>query len=79
MDGGRALRALLAMIRSEDEATRIASWMGRMLAISMGLFGLLSRRFMLVFFSFFIYLGAAQEGAAALGRRCRMGFRCEPP
>ena len=41
MDGGRVLRALLCMIRPEDEATRIAAWMGRMLAISMGLYGLL--------------------------------------
>ncbi len=47
------------MIRSEDQATRMASWMGRMLAISMGLYGLLSPQFMLVFFAFFIYLGAA--------------------
>jgi len=74
MDGGRALRALLAMVRTEDQATRIASWMGRMLAISMGLYGLLSPQFMLVFFAFFIYLGAAQEGAAALGRSLTHGI-----
>ena len=36
MDGGRILRALLSYIRPEDEATRIAGWMGRMLAISHG-------------------------------------------
>jgi stage IV sporulation protein FB len=74
MDGGRILRALLSFIRTEDEATRIASWMGRMLAISMGLYGLLSPQFMLVFFAFFIYLGAAQEGAAALGRTLTHGI-----
>jgi Zn-dependent protease/CBS domain-containing protein len=74
MDGGRVLRALLSMIRTEDHATRIASWMGRMLAISMGLYGLLSPQFMLVFFAFFIYLGAAQEGAAALGRSLTHGI-----
>src|SRR5437868_10171617 len=68
MDGGRILRALLSYIRPEDEATRIAAWMGRMLAISMGLYGLLAGQFMLVFFAFFIYLGAAQESAAAMGR-----------
>ena len=44
MDGGRVLRALLCYVRPEDEATRIAAWMGRMLAISMGLYGLLSRQ-----------------------------------
>jgi Zn-dependent protease len=74
MDGGRLLRALLSFIRPENEATRIASWMGRMLAISMGLYGLLAPQFMLVFFAFFIYLGAAQEGAAALGRTLTHGI-----
>lgn len=73
MDGGRILRALLTYIRPEDEATRIAAWMGRMLAISMGLYGLLGAHFMLVFFSLFIYLGAAQESVAALGRTLTQG------
>jgi Zn-dependent protease/CBS domain-containing protein len=74
MDGGRALRALLGYIRPEEEATRIAAWMGRMLAISMGLYGLVAQDFLLVFFAFFIYLGAAQEGAAALGRTLTHGI-----
>ena len=43
MDGGRILRALLSYVRPEDEATRIAAWMGRMLAIAAGLYGLLAR------------------------------------
>jgi len=59
MDGGRILRALLTYVRPEDEATRMAAWMGRMLAISMGLYGLLASQFMLVFFALFVYLGAA--------------------
>jgi len=74
MDGGRILRALLSYIRPEDQATRMAAWMGRMLAISMGLYGLLSPQFMLVFFAFFIYLGAAQESAAAMGRTLTAGI-----
>jgi Zn-dependent protease len=74
MDGGRVLRALLSYIRPEDHATRVASWMGRMLAISMGLYGLLAGQFMLVFFAFFIYLGAAQESAAAMGRTLTHGI-----
>src|SRR6185436_10698248 len=37
MDGGRILRALLSYVRPEQEATRTAAWMGRMLSISMGL------------------------------------------
>jgi Zn-dependent protease len=74
MDGGRILRAMLSYVRPEDQATRMASWMGRMLAISLGLYGLLTSQFMLVFFAFFIYLGAAQEGAAALGRTLTHGI-----
>ena len=74
MDGGRVLRAVLARFKSEDEATRIAAWAGRMLAIGMGLYGLLSMQFMLVFIAFFVYLGAAQEGAAAMGRTLTHGI-----
>ncbi|MBZ5606133.1 MAG: site-2 protease family protein [Acidobacteriia bacterium] len=74
MDGGRILRALLSLIRPEDQATRTAAWMGRMLAISMALYGLLSPQLMLVFFAFFIYLGAAQESAAAMGRTLTHGI-----
>ncbi len=74
MDGGRVLRALLSYIRPEDEATRIAAWMGRMLAIAMGLYGLVAAQFLLVFFAFFIYLGAAQESVAALGRTLTHGI-----
>jgi Zn-dependent protease/CBS domain-containing protein len=74
MDGGRILRALLSYIRPEEEATRLAAWMGRALAISMGLYGLLGSHFMLVFVAFFVYLGAAQEGVAALGRSLTHGI-----
>ncbi len=74
MDGGRLLRAILSRFKPEDEATRIAAWAGRMLAISMGLYGLLSGFFMLVFVAFFVYLGAAQESAAAMGRSLTNGI-----
>jgi Zn-dependent protease/predicted transcriptional regulator len=74
MDGGRILRALLSYIRPEEEATRTAAWMGRMLAIGMGLYGLLDSQFMLVFFALFIYLGAAQESVAAMGRSLTHGI-----
>lgn len=74
MDGGRLLRALLSFVRPPDEATRIAAWMGRMLAMGMGLYGLLDKQFLLVFFALFIYLGAAQESVAALGRTLTHGI-----
>ena len=74
MDGGRMLRAFLSRFRTEDEATRVAAWAGRMLAISMGLYGLLYSHFLLVFVAFFVYLGAAQESAAPMGRTLTSGI-----
>jgi Zn-dependent protease/CBS domain-containing protein len=74
MDGGRVLRALIALRKSEDEATRMAAGAGRLLASAMGLFGLLSANFLLVFVALFVYLGASQEGEAAKGRSLTSGF-----
>lgn len=73
MDGGRMLRAVLSRLKSEYEATRIATWSGRMLAISMGLYGFIYMP-MLAFVAFFIYLGAANEGAASRGRSLTQGI-----
>lgn len=73
MDGGRILRAMLALRMSEDAATAIAARAGRALAILMGLFGLINGNFMLVFVAFFVYLGAAQEAAAVIGRTLTQG------
>ena len=74
MDGGRVLRSLIALRKSEDEATRMAAGAGRLLAVAMGLFGLLSANFLLVFVALFVYLGASQEGEAARGRSLTTGF-----
>jgi Zn-dependent protease len=74
MDGGRVLRSLLARRRPEEEATRVAARAGRTLAVGMGLAGLLTSNFILVFVALFVYLGAAQEGAAARGRILTTGF-----
>lgn len=74
MDGGRVLRSVLALRMSEDQATEKAAGAGRALAIVMGLFGLISGNFILVFVAFFVYLGAAQESAAVLGRTLTQGI-----
>ena len=74
MDGGRILRSVLARRRTEEEATRIAARTGRVLAVGMGLAGLLTSNFLMVFVALFVYLGAAQEGAAARGRILATGF-----
>jgi Zn-dependent protease/CBS domain-containing protein len=73
MDGGRVLRALLARRRPEEEATRIAAGAGRVFAICMGLYGLLSGQFLLLFIAFFVYLAASQETAVVVGRQLTQG------
>jgi len=74
MDGGRVLRSLLAIWKPEDEATQIASSAGKGMAFFMGLYGLISGNFILVFIAMFVYLGASQEGMAARGRTLALGY-----
>ena len=74
MDGGRILRAALALRMPENKATQIAATAGRRLAVAMILFGLLWGNFMLVFVGAFVYLGAWQEGTSAKGRSLTSGF-----
>ena len=64
MDGGRVVRALLAGSRPVEEATRMTARLGTGLAAMIGLYGLLSANFLLVFLAFFIYVGATQESMA---------------
>jgi len=62
MDGGRILRAFLALQLGELRATEIAAGIGQFLAIVFGFFGLLYNPFLL-FIAFFVFLGAGQEAA----------------
>ena len=63
MDGGRVLRALLALRMEYARATRIAATIGRGLAAVFGFVGLFSNPF-LVLIAVFIWIGATQEAAA---------------
>jgi Zn-dependent protease len=66
MDGGRALRALLATRLPHVRATRIAAGLGQAFAIIFGLLGLVSNPF-LVLIALFVWIGAAGElGVAEL-------------
>jgi Zn-dependent protease len=67
MDGGRALRAVLAMRMDYVRATQIAAHIGQGLALVFGLVGLFSNPF-LVFIALFVWMGAASEASAALTR-----------
>lgn len=65
LDGGRVLRALLAMGLGFPRATRIAAAIGQLVAIGLGIFGLFSGNFLLVLVAIFIFVGATQETAVA--------------
>lgn len=62
MDGGRVLRALLALRLEYIRATQIAATVGQGLAIVFGFVGILSNPFLL-FIAFFVWIGAAQEAS----------------
>ena len=62
MDGGRALRALLAMRMEYARATQRAAWIGQAMAIGFAFIGLFSNP-ILVFIALFIWIGAGQEAS----------------
>ena len=74
MDGGRILRAVLSGFKPEATATQVAALAGRMLAMSLALYSLFAGQYLIVFAAFFIYLGAAQEATAAIGRSLTEGI-----
>ncbi len=65
LDGGRAFRAILAMFLGYRRATRIASVVGQLLAIVIGVYALISGNFVLALIAVIIFFGANQETATA--------------
>jgi Zn-dependent protease/predicted transcriptional regulator len=61
MDGGRILRALLALGLDYSKATDIAATIGRIVAILFGIYGLLNGGIFMIFIAFFIFMAAGQE------------------
>jgi len=88
MDGGRVLRALLAMRLEYTRATAIAATIGQGIALLFGFIGLLTNPFLL-FIAFFVWIGAAQEasmvqmktalGGIPVGRAMLTDFRTLSP
>jgi Zn-dependent protease/predicted transcriptional regulator len=68
MDGGRILRALLAMRLDYAKATAIAASIGQALAIAIGLFGFISGNYFMILIAIFVWLGAGQEGGEIRSR-----------
>src|SRR5688500_13917046 len=62
MDGGRVLRAFLAMNMNYVRATNIAASIGQFLALLLGFAGLFNNP-LLIFIALFVWMGAAQESA----------------
>ena len=65
LDGGRIFRALIAMFTGYPRATRIASATGQLIAIILGVYGVLNSQFLLTLVAVFIFFGAGQETAEA--------------
>lgn len=60
MDGGRVLRALLAIRMNYARATRIAARIGQVIALIFGIAGLFGNA-LLILIAIFVWMGAAQE------------------
>jgi Zn-dependent protease len=65
MDGGRALRALLAMKFSYRRATRVAVAGGRLFAVAFAIVGVLTANIFLTVVALFVFTGAGSEGQDA--------------
>ncbi|HEX4825175.1 MAG TPA: site-2 protease family protein [Candidatus Polarisedimenticolaceae bacterium] len=68
MDGGRVLRALLAIGLGQTTATRIAALVGQLIAGVFVVAGLFTANYLLAFIGLFVFLGASQEVAFQTSR-----------
>jgi len=74
MDGGRVLRAALAMRLPYGRATRVAAAIGKGMAVLFGFIGLFGNP-MLMLIALFVWIGADQEAAAAEMKTTFSGLR----
>ena len=68
MDGGRILRALLAMTMSYVRATQVAVLVGRLMAGLLAVWGLMTGNISMLLIAFFVYVGGGAEREAVESR-----------
>lgn len=73
MDGGRALRALLASRLGYARGTRAAAVTGQVFAVGLGLLGLASGNFILTLIALFVWFAAGAESGMAQLRAASVG------
>jgi Zn-dependent protease len=73
MDGGRVVRALLAMKLPYARATRLAANIGQAMAIGFGLIGLSGQAPILLFIAIFVWIGAEAEAQQVAERAALKG------
>ena len=74
MDGGRVLRALLAMRLDYGRATTIASGVGQAVALVFGAFGVFSHNLILLLIALFVFLAAGEERSMVAARVSMRGI-----
>ncbi len=76
MDGGRVLRACLAMTMDYTKATRVAATIGQAIAVVGGLYFLFNHNNpIIIIIAVFIFLGAGQEAAHVSDQEAMRGLR----
>ena len=73
MDGGRALRALLAARLGYARGTKAAAATGQVLAVLLGLFGIASGNLILTLIAVFVFFAAGTEAGGARLRSASLG------
>ena len=69
MDGGRIFRAALSLRMGPERATALAASTGQVLAVALGLYGVLQGQFTLALIGLFVFMSAGQERHEVLARR----------
>jgi stage IV sporulation protein FB len=77
MDGGRVLRAILAIGLGQHRATRIAGFIGQAIAVLFVIGGIFQANYVLAFIGVFVFLGAAQEVAFQTRRQAVAGHTAQ--